>query len=144
VLNSYVKKEAIAAAGGKFTPEQEEAWAREHSNLDFRQSGHLPDLHQLDQEAEKEQAKSLKESAHHVSSSHSEPHKENSTKPVHSSYEGDAHHDNERVVKETYAAAPAIHSEMRALGKEEQIDSATAARGSGFLCCLFFRKIVIM
>merc|ERR1719424_2284090 len=56
VLNSFVKKQAIKDAGGEFTAEQEEQWQREHSNLDFHQSGHLPDLHALDQEAKREEA----------------------------------------------------------------------------------------
>lgn len=55
VLNSFVKREAIAAAGGeaKWTEEQDKDYEKTHK-LHIPQSGHLPDLQVMDEELAKE------------------------------------------------------------------------------------------
>jgi len=141
VLSKFVmseEKEAYEAIHGTdtWTKEIEADWVKEQKNPDFRQSGHLPDLQEIDDDVKMEEAKTKELSS--ASLSH-----KNSDQKVASQYESQAHQDTEALVKkETYAAAPVAQQEMRA-SKEEHADAATA-RGSGFLCCLFFRKIVIM
>jgi len=144
VLNSFVKREAMKASGGEFTPEQEAQWDKEHSNLDFRQSGHLPDLHELAAVAKKEEEKEAADKQHAQMVAHnSENSKQGaSMKPVMSEHVGG---DHQEMFEKAYAPAPQAlghHSEQHAL--KDTADTGGGQRGSGFLCCLFFRKIVIM
>lgn len=146
VLSSFVKKQAIKDAGGEFTAEQEEQWQREHSNLDFRQSGHLPDLHALDQEAKREEA--AEQQAHLVAHGSSADGMKGaaSLKPVQSAVEEEHH--NDQFEKPYSAPLPQNfgHPSDQYTAVKDTLDTGAGdkGRGSGFLCCLFFRKIIIM
>jgi len=142
VLAKFVKAEAMAEIEKQGGTCDEEAWNKDHAMTDFRQSGHLPDLHELDEEARKEE-----EHAEMVQSSSNSAimgGKSNAEKPVLSEHHNDDDFRNEHVEKTlTYATAPVAHASVD-FGEKEAAENGAGARGSGFLCCLFFRKIVIM
>jgi len=145
VLARFVKAEAIAELekqGGTWDKTTEEQWNKDHvKDPDFLQSGHLPDLHELDEQArkEEEQAEIVQNMSTGLMKSGGAEKSVFSEKAAANPFE-DAH--NEHIEKNlTHGAAPAPTE----YADKEALDArGAAARGSGFLCCLFFRKIVIM
>jgi Kef-type K+ transport system membrane component KefB len=140
VLARFVKQEAREAAEAAGIPFDEETFNKEHEReTDFRQSGHLPDLQELDEDVKREEDEAHAVQQHMSSNAVFKP-----EKPVFSEAPPADDMHNGYMEKNSYSAAPAP---MHDYGSDKEALDATSgagARGSGFLCCLFFRKIVIM
>lgn len=140
--------------GGEFTAEEREKWEKEHGldpDAEFRQSGHLPILSAPDAHGSHGDGHGHGDKAKtaSVESSHGhDAHKPAEKGIVHSEVEMHPNPHHETHEKATLSAnvhhntAPIQHfsSDKEASGHE----GGAGAKGSGFLCCLFFRKIIIM
>jgi len=148
VLARFVKAEAMEECEAQGGTWDEEAWNNPPQPTDFRQSGHLPDLHELDEIARKEEelAEKVQSSRSNEAIMGSNASKSNAEKPVLSEHHHDEDFRNESVAKTvTYATAPVSHAAIDfGMNEKEATENGAGARGSGFLCCLFFKKIVIM
>jgi len=147
VLGRFVKareRERMERDGGTWSKEQEEEFDKKHANLmantDFRQSGHLPVI--SDHHEETTELKHATGPTHAVSSSDSHKISSKAERPVQSEMEEQEHfHTEERGQK---MSAPHRPYDLYAHEKEALEANGQGARGNGFLCCLFFRKIIIM
>jgi hypothetical protein len=141
VLGNFVKAQAKLEAGGEWTEEEEKKFDEDHpelnwENTEFRQSGHLPAVGDDKEHGDKKQDEhghALPEVHHNASKG------DHGGKVVHSEYEAE---DRGHTV---HAAAPMAHPyDNYSKEIEKALDANGQSRGSGFLCCLFFRKIIIM
>lgn len=139
--------------GGAFTPEERAQWDKEHGldpDAEFRQSGHLPILPKGGSHGHGAEAKAASVETV-VETSHGEHMEKPAQKGLlHSEVEiHNPPHHYESHEKATLSANVHnnIHGGNGQFSPEKGANSqegSTNARGSGFLCCLFFRKIIIM
>merc|ERR1719502_2643969 len=156
VLGRFKLQRAQEEGGGEFTPEEKAKWEPEHGldpDAEFRQSGHLPILDKSapdahgshgsngDGHGHGEKAKAASVDSHH------DAHMEKpAPKPVLSEHEI-RHPPPQSHEKATLSAN--MHNNTHGAAHDEKVifnseSKDAGTRGSGFLCCLFFRKIVIM
>jgi hypothetical protein len=158
VLQKYKMARAeteLKGEGGEFSAEERAQWEKEHGldpDAEFRQSGHLPiippdghghgDAHGHGDEKAKLTAAV---DGHDV-------HKGESTKGiVHSEVPNPSHPPQYHETHEKAVLSANVHHADHGHGSsnehfpmKESAQENAGARGSGFLCCLFFRKIIIM
>lgn len=175
ILERFSRDKAL---GANATDAEKAKWDEEHNFSDFRQSGHLPVLHDdhatpavcpecgnafVDDSQfcrrcgtrrqggqRPHEAKRDDHAVQHAEMQHEsvEAVKErNANKPVTSEanpFSEDVRHELDKF--NNHSAAPHEHNDPQFDKFKEALDvgNGPGARGSGFLCCLFFRKIIIM